>query len=1291
MGHPAQTYLKNLTSDKFNPSLFNVDSLEDFLDQVINYLSIKNKPKEESSKTSKNSLGNQICTALKKLLPILEPKNIVNCVQKFENLFLYLLHPLTGAKIRSMALDLFLEFLLIVDEGAIGNLNYSLQNLIPFSCFARDDLEKHDLDLAIKPGSSPIYGEGLRAKSKDAIKDLTSLLDYIKENWERKKEFCGKLLFEYVLNIIYKPWASESLSKPYGFRPPAPPIIHEKIICFLEKFLENNIDVIPFIGTLDRVRITFGIFRDSASQNDIQLIVKTLDLMTKFALAPISNHIISSFSLDAFYDLQNIALEFFENLPEDINLQIFTSIEKFLKASLTSMKDLPDQLVYVLSLNRLFSKARETPILTIPIFQSIMQKVFSDYEKSNEIWGCICDEVKNSSFAAATLCRFSQYLATISSPILFDFQINPTIEKCKERDERTKRNRTENPYDFVCENIDLILNNPGKFVQYKLHQNYDFLKQYDEELKKYQFSPLTIPSRGDQSLLELIMIFLVNFDRFNECEQETQQLNLFSIIYSFYHTLIILQRFPPGVVYDRKALFFNSGEHLFSSILSNGSFNLRFSAFKLLSEAINIISMKYSVNSAILTQWYLVLFLFLMSNNQEAIDFAFHQAFITIHIGFIGSSILIPLMITLIENKSISINEDITGLLSAAPLFTEDIIIPKNFLDIVQTKINASPNEFSLTCSGIVGTDLKIRVIKCIRSFHDKIILSAVCSNIAEEIVQNNPSEEILNNLLLVFMELLDLKNQDVLCFLTGILVYFDSLINYSPEGLKELIIYMTDLTETLLDEDEEYIFNFINTLSKVYIYSYKLMKNSDNFIKYIYFLEKVNESEVNEIIKNFSKLSLKLLSIYFGAYPFPNTSLFPSNINTWKSPLLTYSSNNDIIFKEETDENENKSRLSVLNQIGQYVWEFKSISNEMLHDEKVSSFSIPANFNKVKITDDIESDFQREFDESIDSVVEEFERQENTEYKHDVIDDEESEVESTLYSIHSKNNDFSHKSRTINIRPSKDTTNISSLSLNSIGLLNLYEYDKIQKLNPCETLNSLLQQISTHEHRIKMKIAVLYSGPSQEDQNQILSTRIDETSEYFKEFLTGLGWVINLSKHCGHPGGLDLKFNRAGKTSVYYSDFFNEVMFHVSPLLPTSPIDEQQVLKKAHIGNDYVHIVFCDNNHEYQQSTISSPFGIIQFIIYPLHTGLFSVEIFKRAENGMFGPLYCSTIVSKKVLPSLIRSSALNAMGNLWKKQKQFHHPILELSDIIDKTIKTYQKKEDFKYFAFEEIMDLK
>ena len=74
-----------------------------------------------------------------------------------------------------------------------------------------------------------------------------------------------------------------------------------------------------------------------------------------------------------------------------------------------------------------------------------------------------------------------------------------------------------------------------------------------------------------------------------------------------------------------------------------------------------------------------------------------------------------------------------------------------------------------------------------------------------------------------------------------------------------------------------------------------------------------------------------------------------------------------------------------------------------------------------------------------------------------------------------------------------------------------------------------------------------------------------------------------------------------------------------------------------------------------------------------------------------MFGPLYCSTIVSKKVLPSLIRSSALNAMCNLWKKQKQFHHPILELSDIIDKTIKTYQKKEDFKYFAFEEIMDLK
>jgi hypothetical protein len=56
--------------------------------------------------------------------------------------------------------------------------------------------------------------------------------------------------------------------------------------------------------------------------------------------------------------------------------------------------------------------------------------------------------------------------------------------------------------------------------------------------------------------------------------------------------------------------------------------------------------------------------------------------------------------------------------------------------------------------------------------------------------------------------------------------------------------------------------------------------------------------------------------------------------------------------------------------------------------------------------------------------------------------------------------------------------------------------------------------------------------------------------------------------------GGLD-RNGANGKSSIYYADHSNELMFHVVTMMPSVKNDEQQIDKKKFISNDSVHIVW--------------------------------------------------------------------------------------------------------------------
>jgi hypothetical protein len=117
------------------------------------------------------------------------------------------------------------------------------------------------------------------------------------------------------------------------------------------------------------------------------------------------------------------------------------------------------------------------------------------------------------------------------------------------------------------------------------------------------------------------------------------------------------------------------------------------------------------------------------------------------------------------------------------------------------------------------------------------------------------------------------------------------------------------------------------------------------------------------------------------------------------------------------------------------------------------------------------------------------------------------------------------------------------------------------------------------------------------------------------------------------------------GLRSLYFSNSSTEIMFHVITLMPTVRGDLQQIDKKRHVGNDYVHVIWSDNERDYVPNVITSHFNDIQIVVYPLgraQEGLVRVQIFTKGEVEGLGPLQDGMVVSRGDLGRLVRQTAV-------------------------------------------------
>ncbi|XP_073410314.1 ral GTPase-activating protein subunit alpha-1 isoform X4 [Dendrobates tinctorius] len=254
-----------------------------------------------------------------------------------------------------------------------------------------------------------------------------------------------------------------------------------------------------------------------------------------------------------------------------------------------------------------------------------------------------------------------------------------------------------------------------------------------------------------------------------------------------------------------------------------------------------------------------------------------------------------------------------------------------------------------------------------------------------------------------------------------------------------------------------------------------------------------------------------------------------------------------------------------------------------------------------------------------------------------------------------------------------------SRLLLSILGMNSWEKRRDFHLLKKNEKLLRELRNLDSRQCRETHKIAVFYIAEGQEDKRSILSNT--NGSQDYEDFVAGLGWEVNLANHCGFMGGLQ-RNKSTGLSTPYFTTSVVEVMFHVSTRMLCES-DDCLTKKLRHLGNDEVHIVWSEHSREYRSGIIPTDFGDVLLVIYPMKNHMFSIQIMKKPEIPFFGPLFDGAIVNGKILPGLVRATAINASRALKSLIPLYQNFFEERMRYLDLIIQQHLEPTTFEDYA--------
>ncbi|XP_061751780.1 ral GTPase-activating protein subunit alpha-1 isoform X9 [Nerophis ophidion] len=252
-------------------------------------------------------------------------------------------------------------------------------------------------------------------------------------------------------------------------------------------------------------------------------------------------------------------------------------------------------------------------------------------------------------------------------------------------------------------------------------------------------------------------------------------------------------------------------------------------------------------------------------------------------------------------------------------------------------------------------------------------------------------------------------------------------------------------------------------------------------------------------------------------------------------------------------------------------------------------------------------------------------------------------------------------------------------LLINILGLNSWEKRSNFHLLRKNEKLLRELKNLDSRQCRETHKIAVFYVAEGQEDKHSILTNTTG--SQAYEDFVSGLGWEVDLTTHCGFMGGLQ-RNRSTGQTTPYYATSTTEVIYHVSTRMPHDQ-DHNLTKKLRHLGNDEVHIVWSEHSRDYRRGIIPTEFGDVLIVIYPMKNHMYSIHILKKPEVPFFGPLFDGAIVDMKILPTMVRATAINASRALKSLIPLYQNFYEERARYLETIVQHHQEPTTFEDYA--------
>ncbi|XP_031651967.1 signal-induced proliferation-associated 1-like protein 3 isoform X2 [Oncorhynchus kisutch] len=193
-----------------------------------------------------------------------------------------------------------------------------------------------------------------------------------------------------------------------------------------------------------------------------------------------------------------------------------------------------------------------------------------------------------------------------------------------------------------------------------------------------------------------------------------------------------------------------------------------------------------------------------------------------------------------------------------------------------------------------------------------------------------------------------------------------------------------------------------------------------------------------------------------------------------------------------------------------------------------------------------------------------------------------------------------------------------------------------------------------------KHKVGVLLCRAGQSTEEEMYNN--EEATPAFSAFMDLLGEQVCLRGFTNYAAQLDTKTDSTGTHSLYTTYQGYEVMFHVSTMLPYMPNNPQQLLRKRHIGNDIVTIIFQEPGAlPFTPQNIRSHFQHV-FVIVRVHNPCsdgtcYSVAVTRMKDVPPFGPPIPSGVTFRdpEAFRNFLLAKVINAESAAHKSEK-FH-----------------------------------